>query len=98
MNIANWICAAGFIACSIGGIIEGANILSHAHRWGFIALAVAFGLAGIIGIIRNATFSARGQDDTIFFLADFTESTVWTLLALVLVTVGIICFFVSPPF
>ncbi len=98
MNIFNWICAIGFIACSIGGIVEGVNILNHAHRWGFIGLGVGFGLAGIIGVIRNASFSVRGEDDAIFFLADFTESTVWTLLAIITVVAGIVCFFISPPF
>jgi hypothetical protein len=98
-TVLNIICAIGFIVCCIGGIIFGVNAFSNTGRWGMIALAACFGLIGVLGIIRQAVFSAQARRDGIVFFVNFTlDSLPWTLAVLGLFVAGVVCFFVSPPF
>jgi hypothetical protein len=97
MKYVNWGFAILFLLACIGGIVEGANILHKSHKWGFLALAVCWALAGVIGIIRNVTFTMSGEDDAIFILADFSNAGAWTWVIDVLVVVGMVCFFISSP-
>jgi hypothetical protein len=99
MAVWNIICAVGFIGCSIGGVIYGVNLFNSTGRWGMIALAACVGLIGVLGIIRQAVFSAQARKDGIIFLVNFTlDSLPWTLAVLGLLIAGVVCFFVSPPF
>lgn len=99
MAVWNIVCAIGFMACCVGGVIGGIEVFNRTHRWGLIAVAVCFGLVGLIGIIRQAVFSARGERDEIIFYVNFNFSSLpWTLTALGLTVLGIVLFFVSPPF
>jgi bacteriorhodopsin len=99
MAVWNIVCAIGFMACCVGGVITGVNVLHSTHRWGLLAVAVCFGLVGLIGIIRQCVFSARGERDEIIFYVNFTLSSLpWTLAALGLTVLGVVLFFVSPPF
>lgn len=101
MSTAVWniICAIGFIGCCIGGIIYGATVASATGHWGMIALAACVGLIGVIGIIRQAVFSAQARKDGIIFFANFElDSLPWTLAVIGLFIAGVVCFFVSPPF
>jgi hypothetical protein len=97
MNYVNWGFAGLFILCCIGGIVEGVTILNHSHKWGLLALAVCWGLVGVVGIIRNVTFTMSGQDDAIFILGDFSNAAAWTWVIDILVAAGIVCFFISSP-
>lgn len=95
----NIICAIGFIGCCVGGVIFGVSRFSATGRWGMIALAACVGAIGVIGIIRQAVFSARARRDGIIFFADFAlDSLGWTLAIIGLLIAGVVCFFVSPPF
>lgn len=99
MAVWNVICAIGFMACSVGGVIAGINILNSTHRWGMLAVAICFGLVGVIGLIRQWVFSARGERDEIVFIVNFDLSSLpWTLAAIALVAAGVVMFFISPPF
>lgn len=97
MQYVNWGFAILFVLACIGGIVEGVNILHHAHKWGLLVLAVCWELVGIVGIIRNATFTMSGQDDALFILADFSNAAAWTGVILALVAIGMVCFFISSP-
>jgi len=97
--IVNIICAIGFILCCIGGVIYGVSLFSTTGRWGMVALAACVGAVGVLGIIRQAVFSAQARQDGIVFLVNFAlDSLPWTLAILVLFIGGVVCFFVSPPF
>jgi hypothetical protein len=95
----NIVCAIGFIGCCIGGIVAGAMRFSTTHHWGMIALAACVGAIGVIGIIRQAVFSAQALDDGIIFFANFSSNSwPWTLAVIGLFILGAVLFFVSPPF
>lgn len=95
----NIICAIGFIGCCIAGIIYGVDAFNTTGRWGMIALAACVGAIGVLGIIRQAVFSAQARKDGIIFFVNFTlDSLPWTLAVLGLFIAGVVCFFVSPPF
>lgn len=99
MAVWNIICAIGFIGCCIGGVIYGVNLFNSSGRWGMIALAACIGLIGVLGIIRQAVFSAQARKDGIIFFVNFAlDSLPWTLAVLGLLVGGVVCFFVSPPF
>jgi hypothetical protein len=100
-NMALWniICAIAFIGMSIGGIVYGVSLLNSTGKWGMIGLMSCVGAIGVLGIIRQAVFSAKGIDDGIIFLANFTlDSLPWTLTLFGLLGLGFALFFVSPPF
>lgn len=95
----NIICAIGFLACCVGGVIYGVIEFKATGRWGMIGLAACVGAIGVIGIIRQAVFSGQALEDGILFLVNFSlKSLPWTLAILALLAAGITCFFVSPPF
>ena len=95
----NIICAIGFILWCVGGVIYGVHLFNTIHRWGMIGLAACAGAIGVIGIIRQAVFSARARRDGIIFFADFAlDSLPWTLAIIGLLIGGVACFFASPPF
>lgn len=101
MSTAVWniICAIGFIGCCVGGIIYGANVASTTGQWGMIALAACIGVIGVLGIIRQAVFSAQARTDGIIFFANFAlDSLPWTMAVIGLFIAGAVCFFISPPF
>lgn len=101
ISVAAWniICAIGFLACCVGGIIYGITVAKATGHWGMIGLAACIGAIGVIGIIRQAVFSAQALDDGIIFLVNFTmDSLPWTLAILGLLGLGIALFFISPPF
>ncbi len=95
----NIIFAIGFIGACIGGVIGGVQVWNSMHRWGLIAVAICFGLVGVLGLIRQWRFSATGEGKRIIFLVNFDFSSLpWTIPALVLAIGGIVLFFISPPF
>lgn len=95
----NIIFAVGFLAACIAGVIGGVEVWKSTHRWGLIAVAICFGLVGILGLIRQWRFSAIGEGKRIIFLVNFDFSSLpWTIPALLLTAGGIVMFFVSPPF
>jgi hypothetical protein len=99
MKVWNILCAIGFIVCCIAGVIYGVNLFSTTGRWGMIAVAACFGLVGVIGLIRQAVFSARALNDGVIFFVNFTlDGLPWTLASIGLAILGIVLFFVSPPF
>ena len=99
MKVWNIICAVGFLACCAGGIIYGVTVFNSTHKWGMIGLSACIGAIGVLGIIRQAVFSAQAREDGIIFFVNFAlDSLPWTLAILGLLGLGITFFFISPPF
>jgi hypothetical protein len=101
ISMAAWniICAIGFIACCVGGVIYGITVATATGHWGMIALAACMGVIGILGIIRHAVFDAEARDRGIVFFVSFTsDGWPWALASLALFILGVALFFVSPPF
>jgi TRAP-type C4-dicarboxylate transport system permease small subunit len=80
-----------FIGCCVGFTIQGYNVWTTTHKWGMMAGGIAFGLVGLIALIRQLVFFVRAEQDQLVFLVNFdSKSLPWSIPAIILAVVGIV--------
>ncbi|HEX3132558.1 MAG TPA: hypothetical protein VHX44_03125 [Planctomycetota bacterium] len=94
--LANILLGLCFIGCSIGFTIQGHHAWTTTHKWGMMAGGIAFGLVGLIALIRQLVFFVRAEQDQVVFLVNFDfKSLPWAIPALILAVGGIILMIVA---
>jgi hypothetical protein len=89
--LVNFLLGLAFIGCCVGFTFQGVQVWNTTHKWGMIAGGIAFGLVGLIALIRQLTFLVKQEEDRIIFLANFDSKSIgWAIPAIILAVVGIL--------